>query len=254
MIMKRRFSYILSAVVVLFCLSPVTGSGQSSKKGFLGVYSETVSRDIIKKYNLPVDGGAYISGVIDGSAADDAGLRRKDVIVKFGDYTIGDDEDLTDAVRHTKPYTEVTIELYRNGEKKTLTAKVDRLKSSESGFHTNFNFDWIDRIFSSHVRHSEPPRGVEFQNITKQLGDFFGVPDGRGVLITEVRKGGVVDKAGFKAGDVITKIDNRATDDINQVIRTFGSREGKTVPVEIVRSGKPMTLNIQVPEEEDDWY
>ncbi|MFI5252805.1 MAG: PDZ domain-containing protein [Bacteroidota bacterium] len=252
--MKQRFSYIIIAAIVLFCLAPASGYGQSSKKGFLGVYSQTVTRDIIKKYNLPVDGGAYINGIVDGSAADDAGLRRKDVIVKFGDAVIEDDADLTDAIRHTKPYTEVTIELYRNGEKKTLTAKVDRLKSSEFSSDANFDFNWIGDIFSHHTWHSFPPRGVTFQNLTGQLGDFLGVPDGRGVLITEVRKGGVIDKAGFKAGDVITKIDNRETEDINEITRAFGDREGKNVPVEIVRSGKPMTLNIQVPEEEDDWY
>jgi serine protease Do len=255
--MKKNMFVVLIAALVVLGIAPNTGSGQSSKKGFLGVVSTDLSQKVIKKYNLPVDHGAYISSVVDGSAADEAGIEPKDVIVKFGDETIYDDDDLTSAIRSTKPYTEVKIELYRKGEKKTLTAKVDKLKSYNYSYSSSSDsWGWLGDLFSHHHYDELDARntGVKSQDLTRQLGEYFGVPGGRGVLLTEIRRGGVVDKAGFKAGDVVTKIDDHGIDDLGEMLEVIRDHEGKNVVVEVMRSGKPMNLNIRIPDENDDWY
>jgi serine protease Do len=252
--MNKKFSIVVIAALILLCIAPNISSGQS-KKGFLGVTSESVSRKVIKKYNLPVDYGAYISSVVDGSAAEEAGIEPKDVIVKFGDETIYDEGDLTSAIRSTKPYTEVKIELYRKGEKKILTAKVDKLKSYSRSSNSE-SWSWFGDLFSHHNYDNLDWRntGVKSQDLTRQLGEVFGVPNGRGVLLTEIHKGGVVDKAGFKSGDVVTKIDNHGTDDLDEMLEVIRDHEGKDVVVEVMRAGKPMTLNIRIPDEDEDWY
>src|SRR5579862_9718765 len=47
--------------------------------------------------------------------------------------------------------------------------------------------------------------GLMVENITPQLGEFFGVKNGAGVLVRSVEKGSRAEKAGFRAGDVIVK-------------------------------------------------
>lgn len=90
--------------------------------------------------------------------------------------------------------------------------------------------------------------------MTRQLGEYMGVPDGRGALITQVHRGGVVEKAGFKAGDVVTKVDGHSIDDVGDLLDTIHDLDGKDVSVEIVRDKKPMTLSIKLPREDEDWY
>jgi serine protease Do len=255
--MKKNIIGALIAALVILCLVPNIGSSQSKKKGFLGVVSTDLSQKIVKKYNLPVEHGAYITSVVDGSAADDAGIEAKDVIVKFGDETIYDDQDLTSAIRSTKPYTEVKIELYRKGEKKVLTAKVDKLKTYSYSYSSNSDsWGWLGDLFSHHHYDELEARntGVKSQDLTRQLAEYFSIPNGRGVLLTDIRREGVVDKAGFKAGDVVTKIDDHSIDDLGEMLEVIRDHEGKNVAVEVVRSGKPITLNIRIPDENEDWY
>jgi serine protease Do len=76
-----------------------------------------------------------------------------------------------------------------------------------------------------------------------QLAEFFGVPDG--VLVRSVKKGSAAEKAGIKAGDVITKVDDSkvtSSTDITRVLRGLKSR--KTFGVIVVRNRKEMPLTV----------
>lgn len=51
--------------------------------------------------------------------------------------------------------------------------------------------------------------GIRVEQLTDQLRDFFGVFSNNGVLVTSVDSGSAAEKAGLKAGDVITTVDGR---------------------------------------------
>ncbi|WNM36868.1 trypsin-like peptidase domain-containing protein [Micromonospora halotolerans] len=67
------------------------------------------------------DGGALVSDVVAGSAADKAGLQRGDVITKFGDKVINDSNDLVGAVQAGKVGDRVEVQFKRNGSAETAT-------------------------------------------------------------------------------------------------------------------------------------
>jgi membrane-associated protease RseP (regulator of RpoE activity) len=69
------------------------------------------------------NGGARVTGVVDDSPAKRAGIRTGDVITRLDGKKIGDASDLIDAVRGTEG--RVTIELERNGDRRTVTAELD---------------------------------------------------------------------------------------------------------------------------------
>ncbi len=54
--------------------------------------------------------------------------------------------------------------------------------------------------------------GISAQKLTPQLAEYFGVRQGKGVLVLEVRGGSPGEKAGLKAGDCIVKIDDKEVD------------------------------------------
>ncbi|MGY0007141.1 trypsin-like peptidase domain-containing protein [Micromonospora sp. I033] len=67
------------------------------------------------------DGGALVSDVVAGSAAQKAGLQRGDVITKFGDKVINDSNDLVGAVQAGKVGDRVEVQFKRNGSNETAT-------------------------------------------------------------------------------------------------------------------------------------
>jgi serine protease Do len=271
--MSKKLSFLVIASLMLIMAIPDHGICQSSK-GYLGVSLQDVTGKIIKKKHLPVERGAYVTSVIEDSPAEDAGIENGDVIVKFDGKTIDDEDDLTKAIKNTKPHTDVSIELYRNGDKKTLTATIDKKKSINLSWGShNWSGD-LDDLFDDddqeiHITKSAKPsksirlhnitinsenetNGLKVQDLTEQLRKYFGAPDGKGILVSKVNKGSDADKAGFKAGDLITKIDNRSVYDCNDFAEDLDHFGGKSVSMEVVRSGKTMTLTMKI-ERDDDW-
>jgi putative serine protease PepD len=88
---------------------------------FLGVQSQTLTPDIARQFGFSVDRGAIIAQVVPGSPAEQAGLRRGDVVVRFGDKDIGTAENLVDAVRARKPGDRVEVAFRRGEEQRTVT-------------------------------------------------------------------------------------------------------------------------------------
>ena len=93
--------------------------------------------------------------------------------------------------------------------------------------------------------------GLTLENITPQLGEFFGVKNGNGVLVRSVEKGSRAEKAGFRAGDVIVKVNDEAVHDTSDFMHAVRSGEGKSVSVGVVRDKKEQNLNLTLPEHKE---
>ena len=89
--------------------------------------------------------------------------------------------------------------------------------------------------------------GVGIQPLTDDLAKSFGVPKGKGELISRVEPGEAAAKAGIKQGDVIVKIDGKdVTPD--QTLSYLAARvaPGTRIPVELIRDGKTVTVQVTV--------
>jgi serine protease Do len=85
--------------------------------------------------------------------------------------------------------------------------------------------------------------GVGIQGLDQSLAQSFGLKDANGAVVGTVEKDGPADKAGFKAGDVIRKIDGVAIADSTDVTSRIGnSAPGTKIKVEVWREGKPVEL------------
>jgi S1-C subfamily serine protease len=83
--------------------------GRPEETAFLGVESQTLTPEIADQFNFDIERGAIIANVTPGSPAEQAGLRRGDVVVKLGDDEIDSAADLVSAVRSHKPGGRVEI-------------------------------------------------------------------------------------------------------------------------------------------------
>jgi len=98
------------------------------------------------------------------------------------------------------------------------------------------------------VVHTPRSSGMMIENLTPQLGEFFGVKGGNGVLVRSVEKGSRAEQAGLHAGDVIVKINGSAVNDCSDFSRLLHSRTTNKATVVVVRDRREQTLTLSLPE------
>lgn len=92
--------------------------------GYLGISGVDVTEEVSKTYDMPI--GVYIAMVTDGSAADEAGLVKGDVIVEFDGETVSSMDELKDAISYYPAGEEIEIKYRHMGDNgyEEKTAKV----------------------------------------------------------------------------------------------------------------------------------
>jgi membrane-associated protease RseP (regulator of RpoE activity) len=96
--------------------------------------------------------------------------------------------------------------------------------------------------------HSSMRSGLMVENLTPQLGDFFGAKNGHGVLVRSVEKGSRAEKAGFRAGDVIVRVGKdpvRDSGDFSHALQA--NRSQGRVSVGVIRDKKEQNITLSLP-------
>jgi serine protease Do len=256
MTMKRSLTIFLLLLPVLFggmFTGHAMDEGQpESKKGWLGVSTSDMTPKLAKSMHVKTNEGALVKSVMENSPAEEAGIKEDDIIVAFNGTKIIDADDLLESVRKTRPGTSVSIMVTRGDQKKTLKATLEKAPQ------------WFASPVVPHVPsvphfRITPPRfamssslnafGLSVRDLNNQLGNFFGAPGGRGVLVEEVEEGSTADSAGFKAGDVIVKIQNDSVAHAHDIWNALDDMNGsETASVEVIRKGNSQKLSLRVNE------
>ncbi|SRR5579884_972667 len=221
------------------------GQSQISPKpattSYLGIMMQEVNSDRAKELKLPEEAGVEITVVEPNSPASMAGLMVGDVIVQFNGQKVEGIEQFSRMVRETPAGREVHLQIYRNGASQTLTAKI--------GSHAApnlFGFQVPQPLLRDFPRGGiAAPLGIEAESVSGQLAEYFGARDG-GVLVRSVMKNSPAEKAGIKAGDVITRVGNdRVAFPAEIAARVRGAR-GQSVAVTLMRDRRETTITVQL--------
>ena len=117
-------------------------------RAYLGIYARPIEPELARLFRLPVDSGLLVEAVAEGGAADDAGLRGGDqqVIVSGESYRLGGDlivaaggkrvttvEELRAVLAEREPGDRIDLEIYRDGDKRTVTVTLGRQPTSPQG-------------------------------------------------------------------------------------------------------------------------
>ena len=96
----------------------------SSKVGYMGVKAADLTTEAIQMYNMPA--GAFITEVTEGGAADNAGIKKGDIIVKLDGQKVSGKDDLVDKLQYYEAgeTIEVVISRANSGEYKEQTVEV----------------------------------------------------------------------------------------------------------------------------------
>jgi len=237
---------------------------------YLGVSVEELTRENAKTYGLTGEPrGVGVTQVLKGSPAERAGLREHDIIVRFDGEAVTSVRKLTRLITESSPDHTARITVLRGGSEQELSvtlARRERFTPAVAGQlfggvdlaeAQRFGEEWAKNA-EEWKRQSKsleglegggafvvgPSRriGVATSPLGKQLAEYFGVS--HGILVNSVETGSPADKAGVKAGDVVTEIDGRAVDNASDLLRAIGAKEEGDITLTVVREKKQRTIRV----------
>jgi serine protease Do len=94
--------------------------------------------------------------------------------------------------------------------------------------------------------------GVEIQEVTPDLAQSFGLPKPEGALVASADKDGPAGKGGIERGDIVLSVNGHPVDDEHELPALVAQTPiNQKVPVEVVRNGKHMTLEVTIGERKE---
>lgn len=242
----------------------------------LGVRLEEVDQDVVSRLKLKEEKGALVTEVIEGSAAEKAGIKKDDVIVRFQGESILTASQLGRLVREVPAGRKVDLDILRAGapvkvaatleraewsgdkmeipEMKGLREKLGKLenfKFREGDLPKTFNFklDEGSPSWMTFARAGRGRLGITYTEIEGQLAVYFKAPKDTAILVNSVVQGSAAEKAGLKAGDLLVKLGSASIEDGEDLSDAVSDLEtGKATPVTVWRDGRNVDLSVTVEE------
>lgn len=210
-------------------------------------------------------GGVRVDSVDPESPAEKAGLKTGDVVVEYDGERVRSARQFTRLVQETPEGRQVPLAVLRDGKRQALTATPearafswemnidgDRIRRDVERGLREFRMDmppmrfrW-DHDFDDLLAPSSRRRlGISVDSMGNQLSQYFGASEG-GALITSVEPGSAAEKAGLKAGDVITSINGERVRDAEQVVDTMREVGDGDVTIGYLRDKKAGTTKATI--------
>ena len=170
-----------------------------AQRPYLGITIREVTSDLARKEELKNVSGVYVASVNPGGAADQAGLKAKDVIVKINDKSIQSPSDLQETVAEHHPGDKIKITYIRNGKDETASAELK-------------NIDGTTAV----VREStgETVFGAKLMPLTSREKEKYQIDSG--TKVTSVGEGKLKD-LGIKEGTIISTINGKKVNNASDV-------------------------------------
>ncbi|KPE50323.1 trypsin-like peptidase domain-containing protein [Chryseobacterium indologenes] len=186
------------------------------QRGFLGIQSLDLSNDqLVQAYNrqnktsLKVGAGVYVTGFGDNSGAEDAGLKKGDIITKIDSYAITDFADLSMSIGSKRPGDKVLVTYSRNGKEATTNVTLRDQKGGTST-RTKADLSVTEKI------------GAEFDPLTERFKTEYGLNSG--VVAKGVAEGGEMAKIGIVDNYIIIEINGKPVNsqkDIEKILEKY---------------------------------
>ncbi|GBL40181.1 probable periplasmic serine endoprotease DegP-like [Nitrospirota bacterium] len=208
-------------------------------RGWLGVSIQELSPELARQFGMTETKGVLVSDVLEGSPAKKAGFERADVIVEFDGKPMHSPTHLRNAVAQAPLGKKVSIKLIRDKTLTTLDVTiVEQPKSmAQSG--------------SEEREESMAPTGVfsdlEVHELTEELAGRYGIKSSeRGVVVTRVRPGSIMEEIGVREGDLMLEINRKAVTSLTTYERLrSGLSKNQAVLLLVKRQGRSLYLTLK---------
>ena len=198
-------------------------------RGWLGVSIQDLTSDLKDQFDAPDTNGVLISDVVKDGPAKKAGIKRGDIIKRYGGKTVNNSVRLRSLVAETVPDTPVKLEILRDGHTKTLRVTIDEMPKNLASLSSTGEAEGNHALAGVRVEPVPPEKGYD-----------------EGVSVTSVQSGSPADQAGVREGDIILEINRHSVknvDDFRQLTQKLGPDDRVLVLLQRGRSSIFLSIN-----------
>lgn len=178
------------------------------KRGWIGIKIQPNTPEIADSLGISANQGVVVSGVTEQGPAQKAGLQAGDIVLSFNRQPIDNTKNLSRLIAETKIGTPAPIEIWRSGQKQTLTVPIELMpeetplsaakETASDAAETPDNGESLNII------------GFTVKEISPELAERYKLaPSTSGVVVTDILPNSDASCKGIKIGDIIVKIDKR---------------------------------------------
>jgi serine protease Do len=237
--------------------------------GWLGVGVSEVSADKMKALKLPEERGALLGKIVPDSPAAKAGLKENDVVLEINGQRVEGTEQFRRMIHEIPAGRTANLTVWRDGRSQNIKVTVGKHEAGNMKMFADgpksFAFkmptlpEMPDMSGLEHLRSfamvspGRPLLGIDAENLRGDFGNYFGAPDGEGVLVRGVFANSPAAKAGLKVGDVITSLNGeriRKSSELREKLMT--NHEGKNLKLGVLRNKSELTLSVELPQEQEE--
>jgi serine protease Do len=236
-----------------------------SNGGWLGIGVAEVNPDKVKELKLPGERGVLVGKVVADSPAAKAGLKENDVVTEINGQRVEGTEQFRRMIREIPPGRSAQLTVWRDGRAQTIGVTVGKSENHHplpEVYSTpgNFAFKLPDMKERPEIRDfgdsenfafafsGRPRLGIDAENLDGDFGNYFGAPEGQGVLVRSVFADSPAAKAGLKAGDVVTSVNGeriRSTAELRQ--KVAAKSDSNSVNLGVIRNKNEMSVTVEMP-------
>jgi len=201
----------------------------------LGVTVQQVTSDIAQNLGLKHAGGAIVSSVSPGSAADKAGVKQGDVIESFNGQPVQEFNSLRNRVAATAPGTTADLTIVRDGAEKHLSVKLDEANPSKIARGGDGEPDSEDKA----------ALGVSVAPLTPEMASRLGTKSSEGLVVQNVDPDGRAADAGIRSGDVIESVNRQPVKSVDELRSALKRNADRPVLLLINRQGSNIFVTVK---------
>ena len=204
-------------------------------RSWLGVYIQEVTPEIAEQFDLSEAKGVLVGDVIGDSPAEEAGIKRGDIIVRVNDEEVNSPEELQDRIRSIEIGEKANVEVMREGKEITFVVKIGEMPTlDEEGEYLE------EKVLSVQT-------GLKVEAVTSEVAKELKLPWVKGLVITEVITESTADDMGLQPGDVILEANRLEVSSVEKWEEVISRLEpGDTLLLLVFRSGRTYYVPIKV--------
>ena len=203
------------------------------ERAWLGVSVQDVPAERAESAGLDRPKGALVTEVVKGSPAEQAGLKKDDVVLAYQGKDVPDASALRNAVATTPIGQEAKLKVMRSGQMQELVVQVRNQEEATK---------WVAATAKRRL-------GVEVRPVTAQEADKYGLEDHQGVTISRVEPNSILGKAGFEVQDILLAIEGQTIESVDNfldMVRSLQPHQSVTVLALDHRSGDTGSVQVVV--------
>lgn len=202
-------------------------------RSYLGIMLQDIDRTLAESYHLSKPEGALVTQVAPNSPAAKAGFKSGDVILKYNGSPISRTSDLLNYLNRTTPNQVIQLQVLRDDKTRNISATV-----------TTAPDDTPAKVEQT-AEQKGPVIGVSIRNLTAAEQAQLDIKGG--ILVEEVKRGGIAAQARMTAGDIITQINNKTILNSNDFIQSVSElKKGSIARVSVIRQDQRAILGMRI--------